>query len=92
MNQKEYVEYLANIKYGTREWYLYHHIKNEDPIIPLVVLSCFLVICKGGIPTIIVIWIIYFKWASNNNRMLDNDPEILRSRQVYIESYLKKKR
>lgn len=78
------------MKYGSHEWYLYHNRKNEDPIIPLIVLSCFLLICKEGIPTIILIWTVYFIWASKNNRELDRDPEILYRRQC-CEEFKKKK-
>ena len=73
------------IKYGTHEWYLYHNRKNEDPIIPLILLSCFLFICKGGIATIILIWAYYFHWAHENNEELNRDPEILLSRKYCKE-------
>ena len=71
------------IKYGTREWYLYHHVKNEEPVIPLILISCFLFICKGGIFNVIVVWIWYATWAHKNNDMLNNDPEVLRERESY---------
>ena len=75
------------IKYGTPEWYLYHHYKNEAPVVPLILLSCFLFICKGGLVWIMLVWGIYFSWASKNNIELDNDPEVLRKRQSHIAMY-----
>lgn len=92
MTQKELEEYFMSIKYGTHEWYLYHHIRNEDPIIPLILLSCFLVICYQGIPTIIFIWTIYFLWAKKNNNELNHDPEVLKSRVTYMNIYLRNKK
>ena len=70
------------MKYGDDEWYLYHHIDNEKPIIPLVLLSLFLFICKGGIFLIILIWYIYFAWADNNNEKLNRDPNVLKRREL----------
>lgn len=74
------------MKRGDREWYLYHHIDNEKPIIPLILLSCFLFICHNGIVWISITWICYFTWASKNNRKLDNDPEIQQARRICKES------
>lgn len=74
------------IEYGSREWYLYHHYKNEKPVIPLILLSCFLMICKGGIWCVIVVWIIYFSWCRENNRILDNDPATLERRRLVMEA------
>lgn len=69
------------IEYGSEEWYLYHHFKNEKPVFPLILLSIFLLICRGGQLWIIIIWIYYFSWASKNNRELDNDLEVLKDRE-----------
>lgn len=74
------------MKYGDEEWYLYHHIDNEKPIIPLVLLSLFLFICKNGIGLIIIIWWIYSIWAENNNKKLNNDPNVLRRRKYIKEA------
>jgi hypothetical protein len=71
------------IERGSREWYLYHHYKNEEPVIPLIALSCFFLICKGGMLMILLVWGFYFNWASDNNKELDNDPEVLKSREAY---------
>ena len=71
------------MKRGSYEWYLYHDKQNEEPVIPLLLLSAFLLICKGGILTIIFIWTIYFCWASKNNERLNHDPEILRERESF---------
>lgn len=69
------------IERGSREWYLYHHFDNEKPIIPLIVLSCFFLICNGGTLMLLITWGFYFAWASANNQKLDNDPEILKQRE-----------
>ncbi len=73
------------MKYGSDEWYLYHNKMNEEPIIPLIVLSCFLAFIKSGILWIIIVWYLYFKWASKNNEELNNDPEIIERRLIYIK-------
>ncbi|MBQ8518515.1 MAG: hypothetical protein IJ455_02770 [Agathobacter sp.] len=72
------------IKYGDDESYLYHHIDNEKPIIPLIALSCFLFICNNGLAMILIVWVIYFVWADNNNKKLDRDPNVLKRRE-YIK-------
>lgn len=74
------------IKWGTDEWYLYHHIKNEKPIIPLILLTYFLAICNGGIWWIILIWGWYFHWAHKSNEELDNDIYILFKRELMRQS------
>lgn len=74
------------IEYGSSEWYLYHDYDNEKPIIPLILLSCFLFICKGGIIWLGLIWGKYFIWAHENNEKLNKDPEILEKRRIWIES------
>jgi len=73
------------IEYGSREWRLYHDPDNEKPVIPLILLSCFLFICKGGILLIILVWVWYFSWAHKNNKKLDNDPKVLESRRTLIK-------
>lgn len=73
------------MKYGSREWYLYHNKKNEDPIIPLIVISFFVFFIKLGILWVGFIWLCYFLWAKRNNEELNNDPEVLRARQNIIE-------
>ena len=73
------------IEYGTEEWYLYHAWENEKPIIPLILATCFLVICNGGGLVITIMWIYYFLWSSGNNRKLDNDPEVQEKRRIYKE-------
>ena len=72
------------MKYGSHEWYLYHAIENEGPVLPLIMLSAFLLICKGGIIAITIIWILYFSWAHDNNEKLNHDPKILEARKTYI--------
>lgn len=70
------------IEYGSKEWYLYHAWENEKPVIPLILLSCFLLICRGGELIIFLVWWKYFSWAHNNNKKLNCDPEILRQREA----------
>jgi hypothetical protein len=79
------------IKRGSHEWYLYHHYKNEEPVIPLIALSCFFLICRGGTLMLLITWGLYFSWASSNNKDLDNDPEILKKREACksVHEYLK---
>ena len=73
------------MKYGTHEWYLYHAWENEKPIIPLAVISFFVFFIKLGLFYVILIWIMYFLWARENNRKLDSDPKVLEYRRIYIE-------
>lgn len=80
-------EYMASIKYGTFEWYLYHDRGNEDFIIPLVLVSAFLFICKGGIVCIGLVWTLYFLWAHKNNLELSKDPEVLAYRRAFREGW-----
>ena len=84
-------EYFASIKYGTFEWYLYHDRSNEDPIIPLVLVSAFLSICNGGFLCIIIIWCFYFSWAHKNNVALDKDPYILGYRKAFRDGWEKRR-
>ena len=71
------------MEYGTYEWYLYHDKKNEEPVIPLIIISFFVFFIKLGIFYVMLIWTMYFLWARENNRKLDNDPEIIEQRMIY---------
>jgi hypothetical protein len=71
------------MKYGSNEWYLYHDKKNEEPVIPLIVISFFVFFIKLGVFYVILIWVMYFSWAKENNKKLDNDPEIIKHRMIY---------
>lgn len=74
------------MKYGSYEWYLYHARENEDPIVPMILATLFLLICKGGIVIIVCMWGYYFSWAHNNNEKLNHDPDILRKRRIWREA------
>ena len=73
------------MKYGTDEWYLYHNKDNEKPIIPLIVISCMVFFIKLGIFWVAFIWWCYYLWAKSNNKKLDNDPEVIERRWIYIK-------
>ena len=73
------------MKYGSSEWYLYHAWENEKPIIPLIVISCMVFFIKLGILWVGFIWFCYFLWAKENNRKLDNDPEVIEHRLIYMK-------
>ena len=81
----DFADERARIKRGDYGWYYYHAIENETPIIPLIVLSCFFLICRGGGLLILIAWGWYFIWAHNNNKRLDNNPEIIESRKFLRE-------
>lgn len=74
------------MKYGSYEWYLYHDRKNETPVLYLILLSVFLLFCHDGIASMIVIWIIYFVWAKNNNDKLNENPQIIKEREIWQKS------
>ena len=76
-------EKLKNI---TGEWYLYHHYKNENALIPVIILSALCFFLKGGgIIVSIVIWIWYFCYCNKNNEILNNDPGILLERKIWMK-------
>ena len=75
------------MKFRSDEWYLYHYFRNEDPLIPLILWSCFLLICKPGIMIsgLFLTWYFYFSWCKKNNEKLNHDPDVLKARQAYKE-------
>lgn len=80
-----------SLKYITGEWYLWHSIKNENAIIPVIVLSFLFIFCKvGGLIVSIGIWIWYFCYCNKNNDALNNDPQILLERAWWIQRHKEK--
>lgn len=61
---------------------LYHSYKNENALPYVIIGSILLLFCKGGIPCIIALWLWYASYCSKNNEALNNDPEILRDREI----------
>lgn len=93
MERKYYetVEEALEVKRNDPDWYLYHHIKNEDALIPVIIASFLSFFCNGGGWLVsICIWIWYFMYCHKNNNKLDNDPYIIKERQAYIELRLKR--
>ena len=76
-------EELNKITRNDPEWYLYHHIKNEDALIPVIVFSCLSLFINGGTILFFCIWGWYFSYCNKNNRALDNDPYIRKKRESY---------
>lgn len=70
-------------KRGNEEWYLYHSIKNEDALIPVILVSVLTFFMHHGWIISIAIWIGYFIYCSNNNEELDNDEYISQKRQNF---------
>lgn len=79
-------EELYTIKRSDHEWYLYHSIKNEDALIPVIVGSFISLFLKGGGLLSIGIWIWYFNYCKKNNDALNNDPIILRKRELALKA------
>jgi hypothetical protein len=83
MNKKEQMKRI------TGEWYLYHNIKNENALLPVIILSCITFFFKSGLLISIGIWIWYYFYCEKNNAELDKDPKILKEREWWIESHKK---
>lgn len=80
-----------NLKHVTGEWYLYHHIKNENAMLPVIVGSFLTLFLKGGGPIMSIgIWVWYSLYCHSNNEILNNDPEILKERELWMKSYIEK--
>ena len=74
---------------GSSEWYLYHSFKNENALLPVIVVSLLLLLVKSGIVFSIGLWIWYFDYCKRNNDALNKDPQILKKREKAIEEYKK---
>lgn len=61
---------------------LYHSYKNENVLPWVIICSVLLFFCKEGIPCIIVLWLWYASYCSKNNKALNNDPDVLKTREI----------
>ena len=77
MNKKDAMKRI------TREWYLYHHFKNENALLPVIIFSCLAIFITPGVVWSLVIWIYYILYCVRNNKALDNDPQVLKERETW---------
>lgn len=94
INYYENESEAREVRRGTSEWYLYHSIKNEDALLPVIALSVVILFVPGGIVGDIIIWIYYYFYCKANNAALDRDPQIQRERTMYLKAkmrYIRKK-
>lgn len=69
---------------------LHHSYKNENAL-PWVIIGSFLLFfCKGGISLIALLWLWYSSYCDKNNKALNNDPDVLRTREIVKELEEKK--
>ena len=78
------------MKYVTREWYLYHHIDNENALIPTIVASTLAFFINPGVIWSVVVWMIYFTYCDLNNQKLNNSSEVLKEREWWKQSHITK--
>ena len=83
MDKKEHM------KKNTREWYLYHHYKNEDALLPVIITSVIALLCNGGIAFSFLIWMWYIYYCVKNNSELNSDPKILNDREFWKNYHIK---
>ena len=74
-----------NLKNITGEWYLYHHIANENALIPVIVGSFLVFFCQGGWLVSLCIWLWYSYYCISNNEKLNKDPEVLQERAWWLQ-------
>ena len=74
----------------TGEWYLWHHYKNENALLYVIVGSFLAFFMHSGWIISLFIWIIYGIYCTKNNQNLNNNPEILRDREWWLKSYEEK--
>lgn len=82
-------EEALEVKRNSSEWYLYHHIKNEDALIPVIIFSFLGLFINGGSLLFFIIWGWYISYCYKNNRELDNDPYIQKKREIWKQEKLK---
>ena len=75
---------------NTHEWYLYHHYKNEDTLLYVIVISALAFFVKPGVIWSFVVWFIYLLYCDSNNQKLNNDPDILEEREWWKQRHIKK--
>lgn len=78
------------LKHITGEWYLYHHIQNENALIPVAIFSFLTFFCKGGWIVSILAWFGYLVYCEYNNEKLNNDPQILIERAQWMKIRIEK--
>lgn len=78
------------MKHITGEWYLYHHIDNENALIPAIVISALAFFINPGVVWSFVVWIYYLVYCDINNQKLDNDSIILKEREGWKNLHIKK--
>ena len=82
---------VEKLKKITGEWYLYHHIKNENALIPVIVSSVLCLFLNGGGSIVSIgIWVWYFYYCQKNNERLNNDPEVLYERAMWMKIHAEK--
>lgn len=75
-----------SLKNITGEWYLYHSIKNENALIPVIIGSFLMLFGKGGGWLVSIgIWVWYFYYCCKNDEELNNDIDILIKRAWWIQ-------
>lgn len=84
MSEKE------KLKRNTGEWYLYHHIKNENALLYVIVGSVVTFFFHNGWLISLSIWIWYFIYCSENNAKLNKDPQILKEREWWMQRHIEK--
>ena len=72
----------------SREWYLWHSIKNENALLPVIVISFFAFFMYNGWLISLCIWIWFAIYCKNNNEKLNNNQEILREREIRIKYHI----
>lgn len=84
MSKKEHM------KQSTGEWYLYHHINNENALLPVIVISFLTLFLHGGILISMFVWVMYILYCVANNNALNNDPVILKDREAWKKIHQEK--
>lgn len=90
MRDEKYIEERKrNNDWILYEKNLYYSIKNENYIIPTILICAFLALTYYGIVKIIIVlaFVYYLCWS--NNRELDNSPSILKRREEYKQTRIK---
>lgn len=78
-----------SMKHVTKEWYLYHHIKNENALLNVIVISALAFFINPGVIWSFVVWFFYLVYCSENNDKLNKDPQVLRKREFWKQHHIK---
>lgn len=76
-------EEVMEIKKYSSEWYLYHSRKNEDALVPVIIISILVFFIKPGVVWSVAVWMWYFDYCTTNNNKLNKDPWVLEQREIY---------